>query len=80
MDGRTGLPGARPEKEIGFHAVRGGDIVGDHTVMFAGTGELLELSHRATSREVFASGALQAAAWVAGKPAGLYNMKDVLGL
>ncbi|MBN2703195.1 MAG: 4-hydroxy-tetrahydrodipicolinate reductase [Pontiellaceae bacterium] len=79
-DGRTGLPGARPEKEIGFHAVRGGDIVGDHTVMFAGTGELLELSHRATSREVFASGALQAAAWVAGKPAGLYNMKDVLGL
>ena len=80
LDGRTGLPGARPPNEIGFHAVRGGDIVGDHTVMFAGVGELLELSHRATSREVFANGALQAAARVVGKPAGLYTMKDVLGL
>jgi 4-hydroxy-tetrahydrodipicolinate reductase len=80
LDGRTGLPGERPEQEIGFHAVRGGDIVGDHTVMLAGMGELLELSHRATSREVFASGALQAARWVAGKPAGMYSMKDVLGL
>ena len=84
VDGRTGLPGERPEKEIGFHAVRGGDIVGDHTVMFAGVGELLELSHRATNRDVFAIGALQAAAWVAGKDARLYTMKDamnhVLGL
>jgi 4-hydroxy-tetrahydrodipicolinate reductase len=84
VDGRTGMPGERPEKEIGFHAIRGGDIVGDHTVMFAGTGELLELSHRATSRDVFAIGALQAAAWVAGKEARLYTMKDamkhVLGL
>ncbi len=84
VDGRTGLPGERPEKEIGFHAIRGGDIVGDHTVMFAGTGELLELSHRATSRDVFAIGALQAAAWVSGKDAKLYSMKDamkhVLGL
>jgi 4-hydroxy-tetrahydrodipicolinate reductase len=79
-DGRTGLPGERPEKEIGFHAIRGGDMVGDHTVMLAGMGELLELSHRATSRDVFAIGALQAAAWVAGKDAGLYSMKDVLGL
>ncbi len=84
VDGRTGLPGERPEKEIGFHAIRGGDIVGDHTVMMAGVGELLELSHRATSRDVFAIGALQAAVWVAGKEAKLYTMKDamkhVLGL
>ena len=80
MDGRTGLPGERPEKEIGFHAIRGGDIVGDHTVMLAGMGELIELSHRATSRDVFAIGALQAAAWVAGKKPKLYSMKDVLGL
>ena len=80
LDGRTGLPGERPDEEIGFHAVRGGDIVGDHTVMLAGVGELLELSHRATSRDVFAIGALQAAAWVAGKNPGMYSMKDVLGL
>lgn len=79
-DGRTGLPGERPEKEIGFHAIRGGDIVGDHTVMLAGMGELLELSHRATSRDVFAIGALQAAVWAAGKEPNLYSMKDVLGL
>ncbi len=80
VDGRTGMPGERPEKEIGFHALRGGDIVGDHTVMLAGMGELLELSHRVTNRDVLAIGALQAAAWVAGKPAKLYSMKDVLGL
>jgi 4-hydroxy-tetrahydrodipicolinate reductase len=80
VDGRSGLVGERPEEEIGFHAIRGGDIVGDHTVMLAGMGELLELSHRATSRDVFAIGALQAAAWVAGKDANLYSMKDVLGL
>ncbi|MEA2067930.1 MAG: 4-hydroxy-tetrahydrodipicolinate reductase [Verrucomicrobiota bacterium] len=80
VDGRTGLPGERPEKEIAFHAIRGGDIVGDHSVMLAGMGELLELSHRATSRDVFAIGALQAAVWVAGKDAKLYSMKDVLGV
>jgi len=80
VDGRTGMPGERPEKEIAFHAIRGGDIVGDHAVMLAGMGELLELSHRATSRDVFAIGALQAAAWVAGKEPKLYSMKDVLGL
>lgn len=80
-DGRTGIAkGERPEQEIGFHAIRGGDIVGDHTVMFAADGELLELSHRATSRDTFAIGALQAAAWVADKPVGFYSMKDVLGL
>lgn len=78
VDGRTGLPGERPEKEIGFHAIRGGDIVGDHTVMMAGVGELLELSHRATSRDVFAIGALQAAVWVVGKEARLYTMKDAM--
>ncbi len=80
VDGRTGLPGERPAKEIGFHAIRGGDIVGDHTVMLAGIGELLELSHRATSRDVFAIGALQAASWVVGKSARMYSMRDVLGL
>jgi len=80
-DGRTGMEGERPEKEIGFHALRGGDVVGDHTVRFAADGELLDLSHRATRRETFAIGALRAAAWLAGKPAGsLYGMKDVLGL
>jgi 4-hydroxy-tetrahydrodipicolinate reductase len=80
VDGRAGHPGERPEKEIGFHAVRGGDIVGDHSVVLAGTGELIELSHRAATREVFAMGALQAAAWAAGRDAGRYSMKDVLGL
>ncbi|NCC53378.1 MAG: 4-hydroxy-tetrahydrodipicolinate reductase [Spartobacteria bacterium] len=78
--GREGLIGERPAKEIGFHAVRGGDIVGDHTVLFAADGECVELSHRATSRETFALGALQAATWLPGKPAGLYSMRDVLGL
>lgn len=79
-DGRSGLPGERPAGEIGFHAVRGGDIVGDHTVLLAGAGELIELSHRATSRETFAMGALNAAAWVVRQKPGLYNMKHVLGL
>lgn len=80
VDGRTGHPGARTKDEIGFHAVRGGDIVGDHTVLMAGTGEMIELSHRATSRETFAMGALNAAKWVVGQKPGLYSMKDVLGL
>ena len=80
VDGRSGLVGERPEREIAFHAIRGGDIVGDHTVLMAGMGELLELSHRATSRDVFAVGALQAASWLSGKKPGLYGMKDVLGL
>lgn len=79
-DGRSGMPGVRPKNEIGFHAVRGGDIVGDHTVLLAGTGEMIELSHRATSRETFAMGALNAAAWVVRQKPGLYSMKDVLGL
>ena len=81
VHGREGIAKSeRSATEIGFHAVRGGDIVGDHTVMFATDGEVIELSHRATSRDTFAMGALRAAAWVAGKPAGLYTMRDVLGV
>ncbi|MFA5689781.1 MAG: 4-hydroxy-tetrahydrodipicolinate reductase [Kiritimatiellales bacterium] len=80
MNGRSGMPGARKKEEIGFHAVRGGDIVGDHTVLLAGTGEMLEFSHRATSRETFAIGALNAAVWLVKQKPGLYSMNDVLGL
>ena len=79
--GREGLSKTgRPEEQIGFHAIRGGDFIGDHTVLFAADGECIELSHRATDRDTFARGALQAAAWVIGRPAGLYTMRDVLGL
>lgn len=70
----------RSATEIGFHAVRGGDIVGDHTVMFAADGEMVEFSHRATSRDTFALGALRAAAWLKGRAPGLYTMRDVLGV
>jgi len=79
--GRRGeSPRERPREEIGIHAVRGGDVVGDHTVMFAAEGEVLSLSHRATSRDAFAQGALAAARWVERQGPGLYTMKDVLGL
>ncbi len=78
--GREGLVGERPANEIGVHSIRGGDVVGDHTVTFAGAGERLELTHKAASRETFALGALRAVNWVAGKPPGLYSMEDVLGL
>lgn len=79
VHGRHGMsPSVRPDQQIGFHSVRGGDLVGDHTVLFAGTGECVELSHRATSRETFAVGALRAAQWVVGRSAGLYSMRDVL--
>ncbi len=78
--GREGLPGERPRNEIGLHSIRGGDVVGDHTVIFAGAGERLELTHRASSRETFALGALRAARWIVGKTPGLYSMEDVLGL
>jgi len=78
--GRAGGDALRGTREIGVHAVRGGDIVGDHTVVLAGKGERIELTHRATSRAVFAAGALRAARWVVGRPAGLYTMTDVLGL
>lgn len=77
--GRHGNVGAR-KKEIGIHAVRAGDIVGEHTVIFAGPGERIELVHRAASRETFAEGAVKAAKWIADKKPKLYTMKDVLGL
>ena len=78
--GREGLVGERTDAEIGVHAIRGGDVVGDHTVIYAAQGERVELTHKASSRETFARGALRAAQWAAGKPAGLYDMQDVLGL
>ena len=78
--GREGIVGERTRTEIGMHAVRGGDIVGDHTVIYADTGERLELTHRATSRDTLARGAVRAAKWVASQPAGLYDMQEVLGL
>ncbi len=79
VHGRHGKPGARRSDEIGMHALRGGDVVGDHAVVhLMGGGERLELVHRATSRDVFAYGALQAARWIAGKPAGTYTLRDVL--
>ncbi len=76
--GRNGLVGERPAKEIGMHAVRGGDIVGDHTVLFAGSGERLELKHSAQSRTTFARGAVAAAKWLHTQPCGLYAMHDLL--
>lgn len=78
--GRAGIVGERTRDEIGIHAVRGGDVVGDHTVIFAAPGERVELAHKASSRETFARGSLRAAKWIVGKPAGLYDMQDVLGL
>jgi len=78
--GRTGFVGERPRGQIGMHAVRAGDAVGDHTVIFATEGERLELGHRATSRDALAMGALRAAIWVADRKPGLYDMQDVLGL
>jgi 4-hydroxy-tetrahydrodipicolinate reductase len=78
--GREGLVGERSTKEIGVHSMRGGDVVGDHTVTFAAAGERLELTHKAASRETFAAGALRAARWIVGQPPGLYTMQDVLGL
>jgi 4-hydroxy-tetrahydrodipicolinate reductase len=78
--GRDGITGARARGAIGFASLRGGDVVGDHTVVFAGAGERIELTHKAAGREIFAGGAVRAARWTAGKPAGLYGMKDVLGL
>ena len=78
--GRQGITGERTSTEIGVHALRGGDVVGDHTVIFAADGERLELTHRASSRDTFANGALRAAQWIGGKPPGIYSMEDVLGL
>lgn len=77
---RHGILGERPPWQIGVQTLRGGDVVGEHTVYYCGEGERLELTHRATSREQFARGAVRAALWLPGKPAGLYDMADVLGL
>ena len=77
---RHGIIGQRTKKEIGIQTVRAGDIVGEHTVLFGGLGERIEITHKASSRDTFARGALKAALWLAGKPAGLYDMQDVLNL
>lgn len=77
--GREGYTGARPQKQIGFETIRGGDVVGDHTVMFATEGERVEVTHKAQSRMTFAKGAVRAAKWLEQQPAGLYDMQDVLG-
>ncbi len=78
--GREGVTGERDPGTIGFATVRGGDIVGDHTLLFAGVGERVELTHKASSRATFAQGALRAAKWLQGRDPGLYDMRDVLGL
>jgi 4-hydroxy-tetrahydrodipicolinate reductase len=80
MHGRHGLIGPRPQRQIGVHALRGGDVAGDHTVSFIGPGERIELTHRAHTRDNFARGALRAAAFAVDARAGLYDMQDVLGL
>ena len=77
---RKGIIGERTKKEIGIQTIRAGDIVGEHTVIFGGLGERIEITHKASSRDTFARGALRAALWVSGKPSGLYDMQDVLGL
>lgn len=77
---RHGRHGARPREQIGFSTIHAGDIVGEHTAMFAGEGERLEITHKATDRAIFARGALRAAKWLTQRPAGLYGMQDVLGL
>lgn len=78
--GRDGITGPRPTGAIGFAALRGGDNIGEHHVIFAGIGEQLELTHRATNRGIYSKGAVRAALWVVGRPPGLYGMKEVLGL
>ena len=78
--GRLGNIGPRKPREIGMHTLRGGDVVGDHTVIFAADGERVELTHKASSRLTFAAGAVRAACWLENQPVGLYDMQDVLGL
>jgi 4-hydroxy-tetrahydrodipicolinate reductase len=78
--GRSGITGERADDEVGMHTLRGGDVVGEHTALFAGMGERLELTHRATDRAIFARGALRAAQWVVGQSAAVYDMQHVLGL
>jgi 4-hydroxy-tetrahydrodipicolinate reductase len=78
--GREGIVGDRPNDEIGVHSIRAGDNVGEHTVIFSTMGETMELVHKGHSRDAYARGALQAAKYLAGRPAGRYSMNDVLGL
>lgn len=78
--GREGITGERQPTEVGIHSLRGGDVVGDHNVIFAALGERLELTHKASDRAIFARGALRSAQWVVSQPAGVYDMQDVLGL
>ena len=80
QNGREGILGERGEREVGMHSLRGGDVVGDHSVIFADIGERVELIHRASSRTIFARGAIRAAEWAFGKEAGVYSIRDVLGL
>lgn len=75
---RDGIVGKRADNEIGFSSARGGDVIGDHTVIFAGPGERIELSHKASNRDIYAIGAIRAAIWASGKPSGFYSMQDVL--
>lgn len=78
--GREGITGERTEREVGMHSLRGGDVVGDHTVIFSDVGERLELTHKASSRAIFARGAVRAAIWSVGKQPGIYGIREVLGL
>jgi len=78
--GREGIPGERTDSEIGIHSLRGGDVIGEHTVMFAALGERIELTHKASDRGIFARGALRAAGWLKEQKPGVYDMQDVLGL
>ncbi|UYM14185.1 4-hydroxy-tetrahydrodipicolinate reductase [Endozoicomonas euniceicola] len=78
--GREGVTGVRERETIGFSTIRAGDVIGDHTVLFASEGERVEITHKASNRVIYARGALRAVRWLAGKPAGLYSMQDVLGL
>ena len=80
LHGREGIIGERTDREIGVHSLRGGDVVGDHTVMFSALGERVELTHRASDRMIFARGAIHAGEWLVDQPAGIYHMQDVLGL
>ena len=80
VHGREGDTGARPDGQIGIHALRGGEVIGEHTVFYFGENDRIELTHRASNRSIFASGAYRAARWAAGRQPGLYNMRDVLGL
>ena len=80
LHGRHGIIGPRTDKEIGMHSMRGGDVIGDHTVIYASSGERVELTHKASSRDTFANGALRAATWLDDQAPGIYDMQDVLGL